>query len=32
MYKELCKEDDKIKNLENLNDYQEKYFKIVKLI
>ena len=31
MYKELCKEDDKIKNLENLNDYQEKYFKIVKL-
>jgi hypothetical protein len=26
----LCEEDTNIKNLENLNDYQEKYFKIVK--
>ena len=30
MYKKLCEEDTNIKNLENLNDYQEKYFKIVK--
>ena len=30
IYKKLCEEDTNIKNLENLNDYQEKYFKIVK--
>ena len=30
MYVQLCKEDSKINNLVNLNDYQEKYFKIIK--
>lgn len=30
IYKKLCEEDTNIKNLENLNNYQEKYFKIAK--
>jgi arginyl-tRNA--protein-N-Asp/Glu arginylyltransferase len=32
IYKNLCNNDERIKNFTDLNDYQEKYFRILDKI
>ena len=32
IYKNLCNNDERIKNFTDLNDYQEKYFQILDKI